>query len=144
MLNPAECSCGVAHKSRLGTAYNEEAFRHFLAVDRKRAGATRISFLLVLVRAKKQPGMIDGIPAAIAARIFAAMSLCLRDVDFTGWFRQDRVAGAVLAHAMQPPSALVAHLIGHRIMKTLGERVPSRIAGCLHVRVVQLRPTAKS
>ena len=143
MSGPAECSCGVAHKSSLGTAYNEEAFRHLLAVERTRARHARSAILLVLVSAKRPLGTNDRIPAASAARIFAAMWFCLRDVDFTGWFRQDRVAGAVLTHGMEPPSPLVASVIGQRLTKTLLERVPPDLSSCLRLRVMQLGPVPK-
>jgi hypothetical protein len=133
----------VAHRSNLGTAYNEEAFRYFLAVERERARSARTSLLLVLIKAKKQAGMNDRIAAASAARIFAAMWLCFRDVDFTGWFRQGRIAGAVLTHVTEPPSPLVALMIEHRIAKTLAERVPGNLSSCLRVRVLQLGAAPK-
>ena len=71
-VESVRCSCGVALESRLGQAYNEEAFRYFLAIERKRAERSRRSILLLLIDMKKQPGMSGRIPPVVAARIFSA------------------------------------------------------------------------
>jgi hypothetical protein len=83
-------------------------------------------------------------PPAVAARIFSELWLCLREVDMVGWYREGRVAGAVLAHGDDPPSPDVATRIGDRITDTLRQRVPAAVAKRLQVRVMQLRPAQKS
>ena len=52
-VESVRCSCGVAFEGRLGQAYNEEAFRYFLAIERKRAERSHRTFLLLLVDVKK-------------------------------------------------------------------------------------------
>ena len=121
--------------------YNEEAFRYFLALERKRSERSRRSFLLLLVNMKKQPGMSDRIPPAVAARIFSGLGLSVREVDFIGWFREERVAGAVLTQGAHAPEGEASAGIGQRVIETLSESVPSDVAGRLHVRVLQLRPS---
>jgi hypothetical protein len=137
------CACGVALEGRLGHAYNEEAFRHLLAVERRRAGRSRRSFLLVLVNVRPQPGLQRRIPASLAAGIFSALCVSVREVDFIGWFREDRIAGAVLTQGAQPLSSEVANQIGQRITETLRSHVRTAMADHLHVRVLQLRPPQK-
>jgi hypothetical protein len=61
-------------------------------------------------------------------------------VDFIGWFREERVAGAILTQGAQAPDPEVSRQIGQRITETLCGRVPADIAGRLQVRVLQLRP----
>ena len=62
-----------------------------------------------------------------------------RDIDLTGWFRDQRVIGVALAPGPEP-AANVAGLINHRIRQALAERIPSAIGLTLRVRVVRLRP----
>ena len=135
----AHCSCDVVVESRLGKAYNEEAFRYLLAIERARAARARRALLLVLVSLKGRPGMTNRISPAIAARIFSSLWLSVREVDFAGWWREDRVAGAVLALGTDSPGPDTPHHIGRRITTTLGERIAAHIASRLHVRVLHLR-----
>ena len=79
----------------------------------------------------------------VAARIFAGLWHCVREVDFVGWFREDRVAGAVLTQGADPPAPDVPLRISHRITGILSERVPAAVARRLHVRVLQLRPARR-
>jgi hypothetical protein len=141
MSESGQCSCGIALESRLGTAYNQEAFRYFLAIERERAEAVQNSVVLVLVRAKREPTMYCRLSPSVATEIFAAMWLCFRDVDVIGWFRQDRVAGVVLTAGAEPPTPEVARLIALRITKALDERVSFDAATRLHVRVLRLGQT---
>jgi len=134
------CSCAVAVKVDVGQAHNEEAFRYLLAVERKRASRWRRGFLLLLVSLKQQPGASSRISPAVAAKIFAGMWLGVREVDFIGWFRKERVAGAVLMQGARSPEAEVSSRVGQRITETLCRSVPKDIACRLRVRVVQVRP----
>jgi hypothetical protein len=143
-VESGRCSCGVVFEGRLNQAYNEEAFRYFLAIERKRAERSRRSFFLLLVSLRKVPGMSGRIPPVVAARIFSGLWLCVREVDFIGWFREDLVAGAVLTQGAQSSTPGVASRLGQRITDTLCRSVPSNVARRLHVRLLQLRPPRKS
>ena len=137
-------SCGAALEGRMGQAYNEEAFRYFLAVERKRAARSRQSLLLLLVSIKKRSGVRGPIRPVLAASIFSGLWLGVREVDFIGWFREGRVAGAVLTQGADPLAPDVSHRISQRLTETLRGRVPADVARRLHVRVLQLRPTRNS
>ncbi len=137
-------SCGAALEGRMGQAYNEEAFRYFLAVERKRAERSRRSFLLLLVSVKRRSGVSGPIRPVVATSIFAGLWLGVREVDFIGWFREGRVAGAVLTQGADPLAPDVVRRISQRLAETLRERVPADVARRLHVRVLQLRPTRNS
>jgi hypothetical protein len=137
-------SCGAALEGRTGQAYNEEAFRYFLAVERKRAGRSRRSFLLLLVSIKKRSGVSGPIRPVVATSIFSGLWLGVREVDFIGWFREGRVAGAVLTQGADPLAPDVARRISQRLTETLRVRVTADVARRLRVRVLQLRPTRNS
>ena len=138
------CSCGVALESSLGQAYNEEAFQYFLAIERERGERKRRSTILVLIHMKKQPGTSGRIPPVVAARIFSALWRGVREVDVIGWFREERVAGAVLMQGADPLAADVHQRVRRRITAMLNERVPASVAFRLHVRVLQLQPLPRS
>jgi hypothetical protein len=131
-------SCGLAPQDRTGQAYNEQAFRHFLAIERRRASRASRSFLLLLVTLRKHPGLGMFIPQAAAARLFAGLALCVREVDFIGWYREDRVAGAVLTQGVVTPEPAAISRIGERVTEVLSKRVSRQEAQRLQVRVLQL------
>jgi hypothetical protein len=138
------CSCGVALEGRLGLAYNEEAFRHFLAIERKRGDRSCHSTLLLLISMKRQPAMSRRMPPRVAAGVFSGLWDAVREADVIGWFREDRVAGALLTQGADPPVQGVPLRIARRITEMLSVRVPRDAARQLHVRVVQLQPSQRS
>ena len=115
-------------------AYNEAAFRHFLAIERRRAEYSNRSVLLVLVSLRSDNGRVH-MPEASATAILGGLAEAVREVDFVGWFREGRVAGAVLAQG----SAGDAHqLMARRVRQILGNRLSSKQSNRLRVRIVQL------
>ena len=138
-VKSANGSFGTTGGSRLIEAYQEDVFRYLLDKERRRAEHARRPILLLLVSVKTDPGQRARIPAAAAASIFFGLRSCVREVDFTGWFREDRVAGVILPQGADPLPPEVPRRIGLRTARALTEHVPSIAAGRLHVRVLQLR-----
>src|SRR5205823_7859534 len=91
-----QSSCGVALEGRLGHAYNEAGFRYFLEIERKRAARLGRPCVLLLVGLKGQPAPSARIDPMLATKLFSSLWLCLRETDVIGWYREDRVAGALL------------------------------------------------
>lgn len=131
------CSCGVALESRLGQAYNEEAFRYFLAIERKRSERSGHPLLLLLVDLKEQPGVNVRIDPIVAPKLFSGLRLCLRETDIIGWYREERVAGAALTEVGDGPQTDVSRLVGQRVRGVLRECLPAEVARRLRVRVYQ-------
>jgi len=131
------CSCGVALEGRLGQAYNEQAFRYFLAIERKRSERSGCPFLLLLVDLKEQSGVTVRIDPMVAPKLFSALWLCLRETDCVGWYREERVAGAVLTELGDRHPTEVCRLIGQRVGGVLNEGLPANVAHRLQVRVYQ-------
>ena len=138
-----ECSCGLALEDRAGQAYNEEAFRHFLAIERKRAERASRSFLLLLVSLRRQPGMSVAFTPEMASRLFSGLALCVREVDFIGWYREERVAGAVLIQGIGTTERDASRRIGERVMDTLDRHLSLPVAQRLNLRVLQLSQRPK-
>lgn len=119
-----------------GRAYNEAAFRYFLAVDRLRAERSRRLLNLVLASVREAPGRSAQLAPPTAAVIFAGLAASVREVDFVGWFHEGRVAGAVLAQGVGAADERAA--IRNRILATLSTSVPRDPSRNVHVRVIRL------
>jgi hypothetical protein len=123
--------CGHA-----GRAYNEAAFRHFLAIDRRRAERSMGAGLLVLVTVRQGPGKDADLTEQASAALFRGLGDSIREVDFAGWFRQGRVAGAVLAQRATP-SSNARYVVAQRVARTLNTHLPSDLARRVRVRVIR-------
>lgn len=132
------CACGVAVKSRRAHAYNEEAFRYFFALERQRARRTGRPFLLLLVDLKEHPGARAHLEPRLVPKLFWGLSRCLRETDIMGWYRERRVAGALLTGLDEEPRPEIAGLFGRRITQVLCEVLP-RDTTRLQVRLYQHR-----
>ena len=120
-----------------GQAYNQTAFRHFLAIERRRAERSGRPLLLLLValRGNQAESRLGG---ATAAAIFRGLGETVREVDFVGWFREGMVAGAVLTQGgtAEPTGASVAD----RVTRVLRTHLPAAVGRRIRVRVVRFEP----
>jgi hypothetical protein len=130
------CSCGFALTGH-GEAYNEQAFHHFLAIERKRSAASTRPFLLLLVEFEKHLGLPAAMDPDIESRLFAAITGSLRDTDVIGWYREHRIAGAVLTDVGEAPQAIMP-VITSRVRTSLQRGLPVQVASLVQVRLYQL------
>jgi hypothetical protein len=121
-----------------GHAYNEPAFRYFLDADRKRVDRAERSIILLLVSVRREPGRNSLLTDATASALFAGLVSCVREVDFVGWYRDGRIAGAVLPQPPGVPPELRG-AIAARILASLQQFLPAAAGRHLRVRVVQLQ-----
>ena len=120
-------------------AYNEEAFRYFLAVERARAERSHRFLYLALVAMRRGPSRRRAhlsVPTATA--LFRGLSTSVREVDFIGWYRESQVAGAVLAQGPKRLDAGAAPQIAERIATELKKRLSATDSKNLRVRIVKL------
>jgi hypothetical protein len=122
---------------QVGRTYNEAAFRHFLAVDRRRAESSTRSLLLVLVTVRESPGALVKLTDATAVALFSGLGACVREVDFVGWYREGYVAAAVLSQGVKA-SVEVPRLIAERVLPALKKRLSADQSTNLRVRMVRL------
>ena len=123
-----------------GTEYDEETFQYFVAIERARAERSSHRIRLLVATLEPVPGKPAPIPPASAARLFEGLRLSLRDTDVTGWYRQDRVAGAVLSASAGEAGDEMSSLIEQRVDEGLRQRLPSSVARGLRVRIIQDGP----
>ena len=126
------CTCGLAQDGRFD-AYNEEAFRYLLRLERRRAERSRRPFLLILVDLQNEPEG-DYTPPPDADRLFASLCRILRDSDVVGWYREERIAGAVLTGEGDPSWIDVAARITGRVTDALARALPLAASRRLQVR----------
>jgi hypothetical protein len=121
-------------------AYNEDAFRYFLELEWKRAARTERPFLLLLVGLMDDGRRNARIAPLLAAKLFSSLWLSVRETDVIGWYRQDRVIGAVLTQLEDQPASDVLPLIRQRVRKILRDALHGGAADRLRMHVYQLRP----
>jgi hypothetical protein len=132
-----------AREGRAGEVYNEEAFRHFLGIERARAERSQRPLLLLLVDLHKCPKAGFEVLPEQSSALFLGLGECLRDVDFLGWYRERRMLGAVLTQGLGAPCADHSR-ITRRVQEVLRSHLSDGVAERLRVRVVQLGPKAKA
>src|SRR5262249_35144655 len=121
-----------------GPVYNEEAFRYFLQIERKRASRSNSRFLLLLVDLKRDERQNASFDDATSVKLFAAMLPSLRETDFIGWYRQGRVASAVLTQVGDTPGVEVSNLVASRVREAVSQSLSPSISKRLQVRVYQV------
>ena len=121
----------------LGLAYNEIAFRHFLAIERRRAERARRQLLVVLVNLKMSRTSRAPLGPRMSGQIFKVLGNCVREVDFVGWHREGKVAGAVVGLG-SGAAANVQRLLAERVGKALTSQISRDQVMQLRVRVVRL------
>ena len=117
--------------------YDEDAFQHFFFVERIRAQRADRPLLLLLVGFRGSSAH-DEVPRSVSLGLFTGLGLCVREIDFVGWYRKGRVAGAVLAQGVDLPDREAADRIVARVTRTLGEHLPGSMAKRLRVRIVRV------
>lgn len=123
---------------QVGQAYNEAAFRYFLAIDRNRARRSKRFIYLVIAAIQESAGRPVALSDTAAAALFLGLGAAIREVDFVGWYRDGRVAAAVLAQGPSAPAEGAGQAIGVRVQAELKKRLPAGQAPGLRVRVFRL------
>lgn len=136
------CTCGLAVDGRPVHVYNEEAFQHFLSIERKRTEACGNHLLLALVDLKKPLGAGED-RTTRAQDVFAVLRSTLRETDFVGWYRDADVAGAVLPQFRGSVPDISTRRVGQRLCLELAQRLPTA-ASQLEVHVYEVQPDGQS
>ena len=136
-------ACRLAPEGRPFPAYNEEAFHYFLALERTRLERSNRPLMLVLANARRRapdPGRRHD--QMTAQKLFSGLWRCTREADIIGWYRDGRVAGAVLTQDSPGSPADVAQQVRARVTATLRAELPPTQWQKLCVHVVRLEPNA--
>jgi len=118
-----------------GSEYGEEAFQYFLGLEQARALRSRQPVRVLLATLEAVRDRPTAFPRASAAQLFKGLRSTLRDTDVVGWYRQDRIAGAVLS--FPPHASPVGTVFESRIEADLRRRLPPLLAKQLRLRMVR-------
>jgi hypothetical protein len=142
--NGLDRSCGFALPDGSSDAYNEEAFQYFLEIERKRSEISNRPFLLMLIEYSRQTGVTSDIDGVTARRLFALLRECLRETDFIGWYRERRIAGAVLTQDSGSNRADLSEVVRKRVGEALNKLFPPNRTKGFEVRIYELSPSSSS
>jgi hypothetical protein len=117
--------------------YNEEAFRYFLDIERRRAEVSNRPFLLLLLDLKKASASED-IDRRSADQLFGALGTAVRETDFLGWYRAFSVIGAVLTQHSDSAGPALQETVRDRIVDLVRATLPSEIAARVQLRLYRL------
>jgi hypothetical protein len=79
------------------------------------------------------------IDAAASKALFAALASCVREIDVIGWYRTNRIAGAVMPQPGNLAESHVSRCVGERIALKLSGRLPAELMNGFEVRVLQVQ-----
>jgi hypothetical protein len=140
MSNQDRRGSNLAHECPPGSVYDEDTFAYLLNIEWARAERSKHPVRLLLATVEPVSGEPAPISPSSATRLFDGLKQSLRDTDVMGWYRQDRVAGAVLSARGDASGPEMSDLVERRVGERLRQRLPSKIARSLRVRVIQQRP----
>ena len=120
-------------------AYSEEAFHYLLDIEQKRADRSKRSCLLLLADLNSDAH----IEAEVAAKLFQALRLSLRETDFVGWYRRERIAGAVLTERKDAVESDVSTLHA-RLASAIDLHLPKELADRVQLEIHELPSRLKA
>lgn len=132
----SEAMKGMASFSHSG-AYNQEVFRYLLESESKRSERSGFFCRILLVYWTDAQGRDVQMNSYAAKTVMAALSRSLRDTDYIGWYREGRIAGAVLTVLVQESMAQVASHLQKRLVEILRAELGVNETSLLQIRVCQ-------
>jgi hypothetical protein len=91
--------------------------------ESKRSERSGHFYRILLVYHTNAQGVIVRMDSDVAKAVIAALSRCLRDTDYIGWYREGRVVGAVLTVLEQNSVKDVFNLLRLRLDEILKTEV---------------------
>src|SRR5262249_4521664 len=122
-------------------AYNEDAFKYFLEIERKRCEPWNRPLLLMLIELAPSPDAGSALNGATAAKFFSVVSGAVRETAFIGWYREGRVAGVVLTQHNDSDPQRTVEVVRERLARALAKHYGRDPRG-RQVRMAQLLPHA--
>jgi hypothetical protein len=126
---------GPAPEDSTGRAYNEDAFRHLLMIERTRNERSGGCFLLLLVDVEDGAGAAAPLNPKVASVLFDALHSSVRETDFVGWYREGAEIGAVLPQSGEMIGVDLQRTVYMLIDSKLQKRVPKKVAASMRLRL---------
>jgi hypothetical protein len=110
-------------------------FGYLLAVERHRADRSHRPFLLLRVDSTDPHGKSNELDPAVAAKVLATLALSLRETDSVGWYRRERVAGALVTELGEGPRPEVVELVRQKVKERLRESLAGDLTRSLRLSI---------
>jgi hypothetical protein len=120
---------------RLSKPYGEQLFHWFLSIEHRRCERSSRPLLLLLADLTPRGGVASRIDPMIAQTLLDSLRSSLRQTDIVGWYRQDRVAGALLAESRNGPGVDVSKAVRQRVIDGLQARLPPELVRQFRLRI---------
>lgn len=117
--------------------YSEDAFQHFLNVERERSARSDRRSLLLQVGLKSPGGSLLTL-RAVADALFASLAQSIRETDFMGWYREPRLIGAVLTELSEERDTEGLDQVVSRIQRACEDSIPQDSANRLDISVTTI------
>jgi len=125
-------------EDQLGNICNEELFKYLLSSERIRSERSGSSFQLLLVMLMTSEGRtLAQMDEAVAASLFSVLKHCLRGTDYTGWYQNQFVIGAVLTEMGGCEAEEISTQVEKRFLEASQARLSGSDWGKLRVRICQ-------
>lgn len=100
-------------------AYDQATFRYLLESESKRSERSGHFCQILLVYWTDAQGKIVQMDSHVAKTVMAALSRSLRETDYIGWYRDERIVGAVLTVLVEKSMAQVSRRLQERLAEAL-------------------------
>ena len=127
---------GTAGFSQNG-AYDEQAFRYLLRSESKRSERSGQLYQVLLVYRTDAQRAIVPMDSTVAKTVIQALSRCLRETDYIGWYRDRLVVGGVLTVVGGDAVSDVSSSVQARLQEILRTELDPDQNGSLQIRVCQ-------
>lgn len=104
------------------TTLSEEAFRHTIAIERKRTERSREPFLLMLLETGT-PSVTRKNTKALSS-VIGALQASTRDTDVLGWYKDQQTVGAIFTGLGSDDKSIVMKTILTRVGAALESELP--------------------
>jgi hypothetical protein len=96
----------------------EEAFSYLLQAESKRSERSGQAYHIILIYRVEGQGTVKPMHSYVSTIVFDALAQSLRQTDYIGWYRENRVIGGVLTVVEEDSIADVFERI-HRRLKSI-------------------------
>ena len=125
-------------EGELGNTCNEELFKYLLESERVRSARSGSQFQLLLVMLVPSDGRTSSkMDNAVAENIFSVLKHCLRGTDYTGWYQDQFVIGAVLTAMRGCEVEEISRQVERRFLEASRVRLSGNEWSKIRVRICQ-------
>jgi len=114
---------------------HEDAFHYLLQAEARRSQRSGKGYHILLVYSANSQGAISPMHASVSAILLDELAQSLRETDYVGWYREDRIIGGVLTVVEQGSIIDPFKRVQQRLTAVLLSKLGSEGSSCFHFRL---------